>query len=71
MAQGLSGQAAAQAVVALQVANHPAAAVFSGLYEAIVMECHQRDWLLTTPLVRQEAHEVLARKFPQVLQARA
>ena len=35
------------------------------------MECHQRDWLLTTPLVRQEAHEVLARKFLQVLQARA
>ena len=71
MAQGLSGQAAAQAVVALQVANHPAAIVFSGLCEAIVMECHQRDWLLTTPLVRQEAHEVLARKFLQVLQARA
>jgi predicted nucleic acid-binding protein len=34
------------------------------------MECHQRDWLLTTPLVRQEAHEVLDRKFAQVLQAR-
>jgi len=28
MAQGLSGQAAAQAVVALQFANHPAAAAF-------------------------------------------
>jgi len=47
------------------------ATVFSGLCEAIVMECHQRDWLLTTPLVRQEAHEVLDRKFAQVLQARA
>ena len=47
------------------------ATVFSGLCEALVMECHQRDWLLTAPLVRQEAHEVLARKFPQVLQARA
>ena len=46
------------------------ATVFSGLCEAIVMECHQRDWLLTTPLVRQEAHEVLDRKFAQVLQAR-
>ena len=47
------------------------ATVFSGLCEAIVMECHQRDWLLTTPLVRQEAHEVLDRKFAQVLRARA
>ena len=27
------------------------ATVFPGLCEAIVMECHQRDWLLTTPLV--------------------
>jgi len=47
------------------------ATVFSGLCEAIVMECHQRNWLLTTPLVRQEAHEVLDRKFAPVLQARA
>ena len=47
------------------------ATVFPGLCEAIVMECHQRDWLLTTPLVRQEAHAVLDRKFAQVLQARA
>ena len=46
------------------------ATVFSGLCEAIVMECHQRDWLLTTPLARQEAHEVLDLKFAQVLQAR-
>jgi predicted nucleic acid-binding protein len=35
------------------------------------MECHQRDWLLTTPLVQQEAHEVLDRKFALVLQTRA
>jgi predicted nucleic acid-binding protein len=47
------------------------ATVFSGLCEAIVMECHQRDWLLTTPLVRQEAQAVLDRKFAQVLQAGA
>ena len=47
------------------------ATVFSGLCEAIVMECHQRDWLLTAPLVQQEAHEVLDRKFALVLQARA
>lgn len=46
------------------------ATVFSGLCEALVMECHQRDWLLTTPLVQQEAHEVLDRKFAPVLQAR-
>ena len=47
------------------------ATVFSGLCGAIVMACHQRDWLLTTPLVRQGAHAVLDRKFAQVLKARA
>lgn len=47
------------------------ATVFSGLYAAIVMDCHQRDWLLTKPLVRQEAHEVLNRKFVQSNQALA
>jgi predicted nucleic acid-binding protein len=47
------------------------ATVFSGLREAIVMECHQRDWLLTAPLVQQEAHEVLDRKFALALQTRA
>jgi predicted nucleic acid-binding protein len=47
------------------------ATVFSGLCEAIVMECHQRDWLLTAPLVQQEAHEVLDRKFALALQTRA
>ena len=47
------------------------ATLFSGLCEAILMECHQREWLLTTPLVQQEAHAVLVRKFPHVPQALA
>jgi hypothetical protein len=47
------------------------ATVFSGLCEAILLECHQREWLLTTPLVQQEAHAVLLRKFPHVPQALA
>ena len=47
------------------------ATVFSGLCEAILMECHQREWLLTTPLVQQEAHAVLLRKFPHVPKALA
>ena len=42
------------------------ATVFSGLCEAILVECHQRQWLLTTPLVQQEAHAVLRRKFPHL-----
>ena len=28
------------------------------------MACAARDWLFTSPLVQQEAHQVLARKFP-------
>jgi len=47
------------------------ATVFAGLCEAILTECHQRDWLLTTQLVQVEAHEVLERKFPQLPQSRA
>lgn len=47
------------------------ATVFAGLCEAILTECHQRDWLLTTPLVRAEAHEVLVRKFPQLPHSQA
>jgi len=45
--------------------------VFAGLCEAILIECHQRDWLLTTPLVQAQAHEVLARKFLHLPQAQA
>jgi predicted nucleic acid-binding protein len=40
------------------------ATIFPGLCESLVMECAERDWLLTSPLVQQEAHQVLARKFP-------
>jgi predicted nucleic acid-binding protein len=47
------------------------ATVFAGLCEAILTECHQRDWLLTTPLVQAEAHEVLKRKFPHLPQSLA
>ena len=47
------------------------ATVFAGLCEAILTESHQRDWLLTTPLVQAEAHEVLKRKFPHLPQSQA
>ncbi len=45
--------------------------MFAGLCEAILIECHQRDWLLTTKLVQSEAHEVLNRKFPHLPQSLA
>jgi putative PIN family toxin of toxin-antitoxin system len=45
------------------------ATIFSGLCEALVTACADRDWLVTCPLVRVEAHEVLARKFPHLPQA--
>ena len=47
------------------------ATVFAGLCEAILVECHQRDWLLTTALVQAEAHELLVRKFPQLPHSQA
>ena len=47
------------------------ARVSAGLCEAILTECHQRDWLLTTPLVQDEAHEALKRKFPHLPQSQA
>lgn len=47
------------------------ATVFAGLCEAILTECAQRNWLLTTPLVQTEAHEVLGRKFEHLPQALA
>lgn len=40
------------------------AAIFPGLCESLVMACAERDLLLTNPLVQQEAHQVLAHKFP-------
>lgn len=42
------------------------ATIFSGLCEALVTECAGLDWLVTCPLVRAEAHEVLKRKFPHM-----
>lgn len=47
------------------------ATVFAGLCEAMLLECAQRDWLITTPLVQQEAHEVLGRKFAHLPRAQA
>lgn len=47
------------------------ATVFAGLCEALVTECSDNGWLVTSPLVRVEAHEVLARKFPHLPQALA
>lgn len=45
------------------------ATIFSGLCEALVTECADRDWLITSPLIRLEAHEVLSRKFPHLQRA--
>jgi predicted nucleic acid-binding protein len=42
------------------------ATIFSGLCEALVTECADRDWLVPSALVRDEAHDVLARKFPHL-----
>lgn len=41
------------------------ATVFSGLCEELLLQCAERGWLHSSPLIRQEAHEVLLRKFPQ------
>lgn len=40
--------------------------MFSGLCEAILVESAQRGWLVSTTLVREEAHLVLKRKFPNL-----
>ncbi|OIN92217.1 MAG: hypothetical protein AUJ20_08480 [Comamonadaceae bacterium CG1_02_60_18] len=45
------------------------ATIFSGLCEELVLQCADRDWLFGSPLIQMEAHEVLARKFPQCLNA--
>ena len=42
------------------------AVVFAGLCEALLAQCADNDWLVTTPLVREEAREVLERKFPHL-----
>jgi putative PIN family toxin of toxin-antitoxin system len=45
------------------------AAVFSGLCEDILVQCADRGWLVSSHVVRIEAHEVLERKFPQQTEA--
>lgn len=40
------------------------ATIFSGLCEELVIQCADRGWLLSSALIRSEAHEVLQRKFP-------
>ncbi len=45
------------------------ATIFSGLCEDIVLQCADRGWLYTSDLIRIEANEVLARKFPEVQNA--
>ena len=45
------------------------ATVFAGLCEDIVVQCADQGWLVSSNLVRTEAHEVLRRKFAQLPQA--
>lgn len=45
------------------------ATIFSGLCEELLLQCAERGCLLSSALVRTEAHEVLRRKFPQAPQA--
>jgi len=42
------------------------ATIFSGLCEALVLQCAEHHSLLSSALVQQEAYAVLQRKFPQV-----
>ena len=41
------------------------AVVFAGLCDDILVQCADRGWLVSSELVRAEAHKVLERKFPQ------
>lgn len=41
------------------------ATVFAGLCDDGLVQCADRGWLVSSQLVRQEAHEVLGRKFPK------
>lgn len=45
------------------------ATVFSGLCAALLEACAERGWLVTSALVRDEAHAMLTRKFPHIPQA--
>lgn len=42
------------------------ATIFSGLCEALVLQCAELHCLLSSALVQREAHAVLQRKFPYV-----
>ena len=42
------------------------ATIFSGLCEEILLQCAEFGWLYSSPLVRQEAHQVLQRKFARM-----
>ncbi len=46
------------------------ASVFAGLFDALVTECSDNGWLVTSKLVQAEAHAVLVRKFPHLPRAR-
>jgi predicted nucleic acid-binding protein len=46
------------------------ATLFPGLCESLIVECADRGWLISSALVRREAHAVLERKFPHVPDAR-
>jgi len=41
------------------------ATIFAGLCEDILLQCADRGWLVSSQLVRTEAHDVLGRKFFQ------
>lgn len=47
------------------------ATMFSGLCEALLTECADHGWLVTSTLIREEAQAVLERKFPHLPQAAA
>lgn len=41
------------------------AVIFPGLCADLLVECADCDWLLTSELIRHEAHKVLKAKFPK------
>ncbi len=45
------------------------ATIFSGLCETLLIECANRQWLITCSLIQTEAHEILTRKFAHLPQA--
>ena len=45
------------------------ATIFSGLCEELLLQCAERGGLYSSLLIQLEAHEVLKRKFPNILNA--